>query len=59
MVEDLKKDISEWRRLGQSDLAPLIKKELDRLFEQMKQTYAEMQREVKAVYLELNPLETE
>lgn len=49
VVEDFEKDASEQRYLSQSDLAPLIEAEHNRLFEQMQKTYAETTNKLKAV----------
>ena len=43
LVENFE-DVSEWCRLSQSDLAPLVEEELDCLSVQMQQTYAEATR---------------
>ena len=59
MVEDLEKDVGEWHHLSQSDLAPLIEEEFDRLSEHVKQTFIEMIREAEVVSQELKSLEAE
>ena len=59
MVEELEKDMGEWRHLNDSDLTPLVEEEVKRLSEQMQKTYVEAQGEVEAVSQELKSLESE
>jgi len=56
MVENLEKDVGEWRRLNDSDLTPSVEEELKRLSEQIQKSYVETQGEAEVVSQELKSL---
>jgi len=58
LVENFE-DVTEWCRLSQSDLAPLVEEELNRLSVQTQQTYAEATSKVEEAIKELDLLKVE
>ena len=47
IVEDLEKDVGEWRHLNSLDLTPFVEEEVKRLSEHMQNTYAKTQKELE------------
>ena len=58
LVENFE-DVTEWCRLSQSELAPLVEEELNRLSVQTQQTYAEATSKVEEAIKELDLLKVE
>jgi len=58
-VEDLEKDMDEWRRLNSSDLTTLVEEEVKRLSDHMQKTYVEAQQALEAESQELKSIEGE
>ena len=56
-MEDLKKDLGEWRHLNSSYPTPFVENELKRLSKHMQKTYMETQKKMKAESQELKSLE--
>ena len=59
IVEDLKKDVGEWRRLNSTDLTPFVEEEVKHLSDHMQKTYVKAQQELKVESQELKSLEAE
>jgi len=46
-VEDLEKDVGEWRHLNSLDLTPFVEEKVKHLSEYMQKIYAETQKELE------------